>query len=59
MNMLSSTRLLISYEHGDIVSQLYRQGHVTSQEHTAEGMILDVQLPVALMERYAKYKIGE
>ena len=59
MNLLSSTRLLIAYEHGDVVSQLYRQGHVTSQEHTPEGMILDVQLPVSLIERYAKYKIGE
>ena len=58
-DMLRSTRLLISYEHGDIVSQLYRQGQVISQEHTPEGMILDVQLPEEFIERYAKYKVGE
>ena len=58
-DMLCSTRLLISYEHGDIVSQLYRQGQVLSQEHTPEGMILDVQLPDEFIDRYAKYKLGE
>jgi len=56
---LRHVRLRLPYERGDIVSQLYESARVVTQEHTANGMIMEVELPAFLYERYKIYECRE
>ncbi|MGB7339224.1 MAG: GTPase HflX [Phototrophicaceae bacterium] len=56
---LKPMKLLLPYDRGDIVSYLFESGRVTNQEHVAEGVVLDVQMPVSLYERYKDYEYSE
>lgn len=53
------TKLLIPYERGDIVSLLFQSARVLEQEHTNDGIIIDVELPASLYERYQDYEYVE
>jgi GTP-binding protein HflX len=54
---LYTTTLLLPFERGELVSQLHELGSVTEQQHTEDGIVLTVQLPHALYERYKEYRI--
>lgn len=56
---LKPMKLLLPYERGDIVSQLFEAGRVIQQEHVAEGVILEVKIPAFLYERYKDYEYAE
>lgn len=58
-SQLKSMKLLLPYNRGDIVSQLFEGGRVVNQEHVAEGIILDVKVPAFLYERYKDYEYPE
>ncbi len=55
---LRKTRLSIPYQRGDIVSQLFELATVEGQEHTEDGVILTVQLPLSLQERFKQFQIN-
>lgn len=48
-------RLLIPYNHGDLVAQFHEYGHVETEEYTDEGTVLVGRLPAAMAGRYADY----
>ena len=52
-------RLLVPYEEGQIVSQLFEQAHVETQEHLLEGIYLCVQVPASLYGKVAQFQIME
>ena len=54
---LRKTKLSIPYQRGDLVSQLFELATVESQEHTEDGVILTVQLPMSLQERFKQFQI--
>jgi GTPase len=54
---LYKVRLLLPYEHGKLVSELFETANVEKQEHTEEGVILTVQLPPTLYEKFKAYQI--
>lgn len=56
---LKSMKLLLPYNRGDIVSHLFETGRVSNQEHVAEGVVLDVEMPVSMYERYKDYEYSE
>ncbi len=55
---LRKTKLSIPYQRGDLVSQLFELATVESQEHTENGVILTVQLPLSLQERFKQFQIN-
>lgn len=48
-------RMLIPYNHGELVSLFHEHGHVEHEEYTGEGTILSGRLPAALAGRLAEY----
>jgi GTP-binding protein HflX len=52
-------RLLLPYQRGDLVSALFESATVENQEHTENGVILTVQLPPSLYERYKTFQTAE
>jgi GTP-binding protein HflX len=54
---LRRVRLLLPYQHGDIVSYLYESAIVEEQEHTEDGVIMTVQLSASLLERLREYEV--
>lgn len=52
-------RLLLPYDRGDLVSNLFTYATVENQEHTSDGICMDVQIPASLYEQVAKYQILE
>lgn len=50
--------LQIPYERGDLVSQLHEMATVRDQQHTERGVVLRVQLPAFLYERFKAYRIS-
>jgi GTP-binding protein HflX len=56
---LAHARLLIPYERGDIMSLLFQSARVLEQDHTEDGMIVDVEMPASLYERYKDYEYVE
>jgi GTPase len=50
-------KLLVPYERGDLVSLLHESASVESQVHTETGVILTVQLPLALYDRFKDYRL--
>lgn len=51
--------LLLPYERGDLVSQLFELGRVLDQEHRADGVVVQAELPLYLVERYLPYELDE
>jgi GTP-binding protein HflX len=51
------TTLLLPYERGDLLSHLFEQATVISQEHTSQGVKVVAQLPPDVDERYKLYRI--
>jgi GTP-binding protein HflX len=62
-NALASTlydvKLLIPYARGEIVSTLFESANVRNQQHTNDGVVLNVQLPASLYVRFKQYQIAE
>lgn len=54
----SRVRLLLPYQRGDLVSTLHESATVESQEHAEEGVLLTVQLPPSLYERFKQYQVS-
>ncbi|MEO8607684.1 MAG: GTPase HflX [Chloroflexota bacterium] len=54
---LHRVRLLLPYQRGELVSELYDTGSVETQEHTDDGVLLTVQIPLSLYEKYKAYQI--
>lgn len=54
---LGTHTLLLPYERGDLISQLYGQATVTDRQNTSEGVRLVVQLPSTLVEYYKLYEV--
>ncbi len=54
---MRKTTLLLPYERGDLVSQLFELATVEKQEHTEEGVVLIVQLPPSLQERFKQFQV--
>jgi GTP-binding protein HflX len=54
---LTSVKLCIPYERGELVSLLHELGTVDDQIHTEAGVVLEVQLPKALYERYKEFRV--
>lgn len=52
-------KLLIPYQKGDVVSHLFEVGQVYNQEHSGEGVIVNVRLPIYLYEYYRQYEVIE
>jgi GTP-binding protein HflX len=50
-------KLLIPYQRGDVVSQLFSVGQVYNQEHIGDGVIVNVRLPIYLYEQYRQYEL--
>ncbi len=51
-------RLLFPYQRGDLVSTLFELANVENQEHTGDGVILTVQLPPSLYERFKAFQVA-
>jgi GTPase len=54
---LRQVKLLLPYERGDLVSLLYDLALVQEQEHQDQGVMLKVQLPPSLYERFRQYQV--
>jgi GTP-binding protein HflX len=54
---LHRVRLLLPYQRGELVSELYDAGSVETQEHTDDGVVLTVQIPFSLYEKFKAYQI--
>ncbi len=50
-------RLLIPYERGELISQLFNIANVENQEHTNDGVIITVQMPVAIQHQYEQFQL--
>ncbi len=48
-------RMLIPYQHGDLVSLFHQYGHVEQEEYTGEGTIMEGRLPASMAGRFTKY----
>ena len=55
--MLYPVTLCMPYSRGDLVSILHQLGSVEEQTHTEEGVLLKVQLPQALYERFKEFRV--
>ncbi len=53
---LYRTTLCLPYERGDLVSLLHEMGSVEEQTHTETGIVLKVNLPQSLYERFKEYQ---
>ncbi|MHA2789163.1 GTPase HflX [Corynebacterium sp. S7] len=49
--------LMVPYTRGDIVSRVHEEGTVRSEEHQAEGTLIDVRLPQVLAEQFAEFVV--
>lgn len=54
-SQLKSVKLLIPYERGDLVSFLFQSARVIEQNHVVDGILLDVEMPHLLYERFKDY----
>lgn len=48
--------ICLPFERGDLVSKLYDTARVLHQEHVADGVILDVELPMYLYEQVREFE---
>jgi GTP-binding protein HflX len=58
-SMLYEVNLLIPFDKGDLVSQIYRRAVVESQQYTDVGVLLHVKLPPSLYMRLQDYQVTE
>lgn len=58
-SQLSTIKLLLPYQRGELASMLFESANVISQEHTTEGVILTVQIPASLYARFKNFEIME
>jgi len=56
---MRSLRLLIPYDRGDLVSQLYDVARVTEQEYADDGVIINVEMPGYLYDKFVDYELVE
>lgn len=56
-SQLSQVQLLIPYHRGDLVSLLFDHANVDTQEHVEEGIMLTVQLPPEMKDRFKEYEV--
>lgn len=56
---LKSMKLLIPYKRGDLVSFLFQSARVIEQEHVADGIIVSVEMPQLLYDRFKEYEYVE
>jgi GTP-binding protein HflX len=54
---LPSVKLLIPYLRGDLVSMLHEQATVEKQEHVQDGILLTLQIPSHLLDRFKDYQV--
>jgi GTP-binding protein HflX len=54
---LRRTQLLVPYQKGDIVSYLHETAVVEEQAHTADGVMMTVQLSPSQLERFSEYRV--
>ncbi|MCA0453043.1 MAG: GTPase HflX [Chloroflexi bacterium] len=54
---IRTVKLRLPYDRGDLVSQLFELATVENQEHTEDGVVITVQLPPSLQERFTRYQI--
>lgn len=52
-------QILLPYDRGEMVSEVFENGIVESQKHTAEGVVLITQLPRNLSQKYARFQIED
>lgn len=50
-------RLLIPYNHGEVVAMMHERARVLDHESTAEGVLMTVELPVTLSGRVVEFKV--
>lgn len=53
----SRVKLLLPYQRGDLVSILHETATVEDQQHTEDGVLVTVQLPPSLFERFKQYQV--
>jgi len=56
---LRDIRLLIPYDHYDLVALLYEQGTVWSKEEAQEGIRLSASIPISLGQRLKPFELSE
>ena len=49
--------LLVPFDHGGVLAELYALGSPLEREDTAEGVLIRAHLPRALAERYASFRL--
>ncbi len=54
---LSRTKLLIPYEQGQLLSLLYESANIETRENNRDGVLVTVQLPQTLLERFKSYQV--
>lgn len=52
-------RLLLPYQQSDLLAHLYAKGRVQTQEDTAEGYLLRVQVPAQQFHQFARYQLSD
>ncbi|MCC6803934.1 MAG: GTPase HflX [Anaerolineae bacterium] len=55
--MLYPITIRLPYERGDLVSMLHEMATVDEQSHVEDGIVMHVQLPRALYDRFQEYRI--
>ncbi|MBC6934209.1 MAG: GTPase HflX [Chloroflexi bacterium] len=50
-------KLLLPYQRGDLISALHESATIESQQHTEDGVLMTVQLPLSLAERFKQYRV--
>jgi hypothetical protein len=46
------------YNQGELVSQLFEMAYVEEHEHTRDGVMMTVQLPSSLHDRFREYQVS-
>jgi len=54
----TSTQLLIPLKRGDLISQLYKMGHIEALEYRPEGIWVRCQLQTREFNRLREYRVG-
>jgi GTP-binding protein HflX len=56
---LQPLRVKLPYSRGDLVSLFHERGQVGSEDHQADGVIIDGRLPVRLVAYFDEYRLVE
>lgn len=52
-----AVKLRVPYQRGDLISELHEMATVREQTHTEDGVVLTVQLPREMADRYNAYRV--